>query len=103
MAGVGTTTADRLIRRRTFTLVQMAIPQPIECDVVLESSQEVLVTLSLPIVPHQGEEIDLDLTGTRAGAEGIYVVRAVRYHMRPRKLTRHGDLFGVRVVVSPVL
>ena len=63
---------------------------------------EVLVTLSLPVVPRVGEELDLDLTGARSAADGVYVVRAVRYHARPRKLTRSGDLFGVRLIVRPV-
>ncbi len=80
----------------------MSPTQPIECDVVLESSSETLVTLSLPVIPRVGEELDLDLTGERSGSDGLYVVQAVRYHARPRKLTRMGDLFGVRLVVRPL-
>jgi hypothetical protein len=80
----------------------MALSQPIECDFVLEDSQEVLVTLSLTLVPRVGEEVDLDLTGSRQSREGIYVVCGVRHHLRPRRLTRTGDLFGVRVTVRPL-
>ena len=80
----------------------MAITQPVECDVLVEGSRAILATLSLPVVPRVGEEIDLDLTGARSSADGIYVVRAVRYHIRPRTLTRNGDLFGVQLLVLPV-
>lgn len=80
----------------------MSPAQPIECDIVEEGSNEMLVTLSLPVVPRVGEELDLDLTGSRSAAEGCYRVVGVRYHARPRKLTRTGDLFGVRIVVQPI-
>jgi hypothetical protein len=80
----------------------MSSAQPIECDVVVAGAGEVLVTLSLPVVPRVGEELDLDLVGARGAAEGFYRVVAVRYHMRPRKVTRSGDLFGVRLTVEPV-
>jgi hypothetical protein len=79
----------------------MSTVQPIECDVVLEGSSEIMVTLSLPVVPRVGEELDLDLTGARGAIDGLYVVRTVRYHARPRKFTRSGDLFGVRLLVQP--
>ena len=52
--------------------------------------------------PRVGEEVDLDLTGARSGAEGVYVVLAVRYHVRPRTFTRDGDLFGVRITLRPL-
>ena len=80
----------------------MRAAQPIECDIVLDGSDEVLVTLSFPVVPRIGEELDLDLTGARAAAAGVYRVRAVRYHARPRRLTRSDDLFGVRLLVQPL-
>jgi hypothetical protein len=80
----------------------MSSAQPIECDIVLAGSDETLVTLSLPVVPRVGEELDLDVAGARGAAEGCYLVVGVRYHARPRKLTRMGDLFGVRIVVQPI-
>jgi hypothetical protein len=88
---------------RTANLFQrpdMPASLPVECDILLEGSLELLLTVSLPTVPRVGEELDLDLGGGRAG-EGIYVIRAVRYHLRPRRLTRAGDLFGVRLLVTP--
>jgi hypothetical protein len=80
----------------------MSAAQPIECDIVLAGSNDTLVTLSLPVVPRVGEELDLDVTGERGAAAGFYRVVGVRYHARPRKLTRTGDLFGVRIVVQPI-
>jgi hypothetical protein len=38
----------------------MSTVQPIECDVVLEGSSEIMVTLSLLVVPRVGEELDLE-------------------------------------------
>lgn len=80
----------------------MPSAQPIECDIVLEGSCESLITLSLPVVPRVGEEVDLDLSGARRSASGLYRVVSVRYHTRPRVLTRTGDLFGVRLTVQPI-
>jgi hypothetical protein len=81
---------------------EMSATPPIECDIVMESSSDVLLTVMLPVVPRIGEELDLDLGGGGRAAEGVYVVRAVRYHLRPRRFTRSGDLFGVRLLVAPV-
>lgn len=81
----------------------MSPAQPIECDIVLEGSNELLVTLALPLVPRVGEELDLDMTGAMGAVGGLYLVTAVRYHARPRRITRTGDLFGVRIVVQPVV
>lgn len=75
------------------------LPQPIECDVVLEDSDSVLLTVALPVVPRVGEELDLDLGDARSTNDGVYLVCAVRYHLRPRRLTVNGALFGTRVVV----
>ena len=79
----------------------MAISQPVECDIVHCESNAILITLALAVIPRVGEEIDLDIAGS-PGADGVYEVVAVRYHMRPRKITRAGDLFGIRLLVRPV-
>lgn len=73
---------------------------PIECDIILAESGERIVTLSLPVVPRAGEELDLDLAGARGSSGEYYRVIGVRYHARPRRLTISNDLFGVRIIVE---
>jgi hypothetical protein len=72
----------------------------IECDVVLEASGQVLQTVQMPVVPHVGDEMELDIAG-QSGPGSLYRVVRVRYHVRPRRLTMRDDLFGVSVFVEP--
>ena len=74
--------------------------QAIDCDLVLEGSGQVLRTVQLPVVPHVGDELDLDLA-EHGGGGALYRVLRVRYHVRPRRLTMRDDLFGVTVFVAP--
>ena len=73
---------------------------PVECDLVDVSSGEKLRTVRLPLIPRIGEELDLDL-GNR-GNSGIHRVVRVLYHVRPRKLVRTDDLFGLSIYIEPV-
>jgi hypothetical protein len=73
--------------------------QAIDCDLVLESNGEVLRTVSVPVVPRVGDELELDISGQRGGA--LYRVVRVRYHLRPRRITMRDDLFGVSVFIEP--
>ena len=78
----------------------MAASAPIECDVIDATSDEKLRTVVLPLVPRIGDELDLDL-GERGAGDGLYRVVRVRFHVRPRKLVRTDDLFGVAIYVTP--
>ena len=74
--------------------------QAIDCDLVLEADGQVLRTIQMPVVPHVGDELELDIPG-RGGAGPLYRVVRVRYHARPRRITLRDDLFGVSVFVEP--
>jgi hypothetical protein len=75
--------------------------QPFECDLVNAGDDQLLRTVSLPVVPRVGEELDLDLGSGGGPADRLYRVVRVRYHVRPRKLVRADDLFGIAVYVAP--
>lgn len=75
--------------------------QSIECDLVLEANGQVLQTVQLPIVPHVGDELDLDLAGQDVTSPVYRVVR-VRHHVRPRSITLRDDLFGVYLFVQEI-
>ena len=77
----------------------MAASAPIECDLIDAASDEKLRTVVLPLVPRVGDELDLDL-GERGAGDGLYHVVRVRFHVRPRKLVRTDDLFGVAIYVA---
>lgn len=79
----------------------MAASAPIECDLIDAASDEKLRTVVLPLVPRAGDELDLDL-GERGAGDGLYQVVRVRFHVRPRKLVRTDDLFGVAIYVARV-
>ena len=72
----------------------------IDCDLVLEASGAVLRTIQLPVVPHVGDELELDLGG-RGDAGPLYRVVRVRHHVHPRRITMRDDLFGVSVFLEP--
>ena len=71
----------------------------LECDLIDASSAEKLHTVRLSVVPRVGEELDLDL-GSRE-TPVVYRVVRVLYHVRPRKLVRMDDLFGVSIYIKP--
>jgi hypothetical protein len=74
--------------------------QAIDCDLVLEANGQVLRSVQMPVVPHVGDELELDLA--EQGAAGpLYRVVRVRYHVRPRRITIRDDLFGVSVYLEP--
>jgi len=75
--------------------------QPFECDLVSAVDGQLLRTVSLPVVPRVGDEVDLDLGGRGGPADRLYRVVRVRYHLRPRKVVRADDLFGIAVYVEP--
>ena len=74
--------------------------QAIDCDLVLEADGRALRTIQLPVVPHVGDELELDVAGQGAAGQLYRVVR-LRYHVRPRRITMRDDLFGVSVFVEP--
>jgi hypothetical protein len=75
----------------------------VECDIVLSENGVTLCTLQLPVVPRLGEEIALDFTGEKGVIDGLYRVKGVRFHVRPRTFTaKPGDLYGVLVLVERV-
>ena len=75
--------------------------QPFECDLVNDADGRTLRTVNLPAVPRVGEELDLDLGGAGGASDRLYRVVRVRYHVRPRKVVRADDLFGIAVFVAP--
>jgi hypothetical protein len=70
----------------------------IECDLINESDGQKLRTVRLSVVPHVGDELDLDFGGEQHAG---YRVSRVRYHIRPRKLVRTDDVIGVSIFVVP--
>lgn len=72
---------------------------PFECDLIDAVSNEKLRTVRVSVIPHVGEELDLDL-GARESATGNYRVARVLYHVRPRTLVRNDDLFGVSIYIE---
>jgi hypothetical protein len=69
----------------------------VECDIVLSENGVTLCTLQLPVVPR------LDFTGEKGVIDGLYRVKGVRFHVRPRTFTaKPGDLYGVSVLVERV-
>ncbi len=74
--------------------------QAIDCDLVLAATGQVLRTIQVPVVPHAGDELELDVAGAGDGGLLYRVVR-VRYHVRPRRITMRDDLFGVSLFVEP--
>lgn len=75
--------------------------QPFECDLVNAADGQTLRTVNLPVVPRVGDELDLDLGGHGGSTDRLYRVIRVRYHLRPRKIVRSDDLFGIAVYVEP--
>lgn len=73
---------------------------PLECDLIDAASGAKVRTVNLPVIPRFGEELDLD-PGRAGMGEGLYRVVAVRYHLRPRKIVRTDDLFGVSLYITP--
>jgi hypothetical protein len=74
--------------------------EAIDCDLVLEANGQVLRTIQMPVIPHVGDELELDLAG-QGDAGPLYSVVRVRYHVRPRRTNMRDDLFGVSVFVQP--
>ena len=72
----------------------------VDCDLVLDSNSQVLRTVQMPVVPHVGDELELDLGG-RGAVGQLYRVVRVRYHVRPRRISMGDDLFGVSVYIAP--
>jgi hypothetical protein len=71
---------------------------PIECDLINAADGQKLKTVRLAVVPHVGDELDLDFG---EGQQAVYRVDGVRYHIRPRKLVRTDDVIGVSIFVGP--
>jgi hypothetical protein len=71
----------------------------IEIDLINVADGQKLRTVRLSVVPHVGDELDLDL-----GSEGqaVYRVTQVLHHIRPRKVVRTDDLIGVSVFVEQI-
>ena len=78
----------------------MASFAPIECDLIDPASGTNVRTVNLSVIPRVGEELALNLGG-QGGGEGLCRVVAVRYHLRPRKVVRTDDLFGVSLYIAP--
>ena len=72
---------------------------PVECDLIDIASEERLRTVRLSVIPRVGEEMEIDL-GDRESLSGTYRIVRVLYHVRPRKLVRSDDLFGVSIYVE---
>ena len=71
----------------------------VECDLIDASTAEKLHTVRLTLIPRVGEELDLDLGGRELSI--VYQVVRVLYHVRPRKVVRMDDLFGVSIYIKP--
>ena len=71
----------------------------VECDLIDASTAEKLHTVRLTLIPRVGEELDLDLGGREPSI--VYQVVRVLYHVRPRKVVRMDDLFGVSIYIKP--
>jgi len=71
----------------------------VECDLIDASTAEKLHTVRLTVIPRVGEELDLDLGGREPSI--VYQVVRVLYHVRPRKVVRMDDLFGVSIYIKP--
>jgi hypothetical protein len=71
-----------------------------ECDIVDLGTREVLVTVTLPLVPRVGE--DLRLTGDGYAGK-VYRVASVQYEIEHRQRAQLGHLSRVTICVeSPV-
>ena len=77
----------------------MASFAPVECDLINASTAAKLHTVRLSVIPRVGEEMDLDVGGRESSI--IYQVVRVLYHVRPRKVVRTDDLFGVSIYIKP--
>jgi hypothetical protein len=72
----------------------------IECDLIKAADGEKFRTVHLSVVPHVGDELDVDLGNDQ---QTVYRVNRVLYHIRPRKVVRIDDLIGVSIFVAPAL